>query len=285
MKARLGLTNCKFCVTGAAPIKLETLEFFGSLGIIIHSLFGMSETSGTAVTNRPYHFILGSNGPPMKGAEVKLEYVEGRDKKGQGEILMRGRHIMLGYMHNEEKTKQTIDEEGWIHSGDVGEFRNDCLYITGRIKELIIGAGGENIAPVPIENYIKTIRPAISNFVMVGDKRKYNVALVTLKQEGTPQGGFTAEDKLINEALEVDPACTTVAQAKDSKEWAKYIQSGIDEYNNNEKVCVSRAQKIQKFEILNADFSVPQGTIGPTLKLKRPIVNKLFAEVVDTMYQ
>lgn len=283
VRGLLGLTNCKICCAGAAPLRKETQEFFASLSIMIQSMYGMSECTGPATMNRPHYFMMGSNGPKLSGCEVKLFRDEKRDEEGQGEICMRGRHIMLGYMYNPEKTAESIDEEGWLHSGDVGAWEHECLYITGRIKELIIGAGGENIAPVPIEHHIKELLPGVSNFVMVGDKRKYNVALVTLKTQGTPQEGFS--DKLVGPAASVDPSAVTVGQAQDSKVWKDYIQAGLDKYNADKHVCVSSAQTIQYFFILNEDFSMPQDTIGPTLKLKRSVVNKMFAEAIDNMYE
>ena len=119
----------------------------------------------------PGCYKVGSCGPPMPGVELKIDHEEGRDAPGEGEICFRGRHIMLGYMKNEEKSREAIDDDGWLHSGDVGRIDSDgFLFITGRIKELIITAGGENIAPVPVESAIKRHLPAISNAMMVGDQ-------------------------------------------------------------------------------------------------------------------
>lgn len=148
---------------------------------------------------------------------------------------------MMGYMKNEEKTKEAIDQEGWLHSGDVGKLDSfGFLHITGRIKELIITAGGENVAPVPMETAVKDLLPAISNIIMIGDKRKYNVSLVTLPCKPTEDGGFTTEVccclffffhitfkiqfyfiQLMDIAKAIDPKCKTPADARESEAWKK----------------------------------------------------------------
>ncbi|ETO13146.1 hypothetical protein RFI_24227, partial [Reticulomyxa filosa] len=147
-------------VSGAAPIKRSTIEYFGSLGINIVEVFGMSETTGLHTIGLNFYNRVGSVGPTGVGAETIILNDPSRDKKGEGEICMRGRNVMMGYMYDPDKTRETIDNEGLLHSGDVGRKDHQGLvYITGRIKELIITAGGENIAPVPIEDYVKTICP------------------------------------------------------------------------------------------------------------------------------
>ena len=168
--------------------------------------------------------------------------------------------------------------------GDIGEINKyGLLRITGRIKELVITAGGENIAPVPIEDYIKGKCPAISNVILIGDKRKFLSILVTLKLE---QNLETLEfsEQLAGDALNVDSQCATVEDARKSEKWEKYIQAGIDAYNQDTDYCVSRAQKVQKFTILDSDFSVPGGTLTSTLKLKRPIIHKQFAKEIESLY-
>ena len=194
---------------------------------------------------------------------------------------------MLGYMNNADKTRSTIDADGWLHSGDVGRVdEHGMLSITGRIKELIIGAGGENIAPVPAEQFLKKIMPALSNVMMVGDQKKYNVCLVSLKSLPKPDGTF--EDNLAPEALAIPGiSSATVTDATNDEAVSAYIQNGLDQYNNGENgsPLVSRAAKIQYFRIVPTDFSVPGGELGPTLKLRRPIVNEHYAELIESMYQ
>mmetsp|Transcript_8502 Transcript_8502/g.14678 ORF Transcript_8502/g.14678 Transcript_8502/m.14678 type:complete len:906 (+) Transcript_8502:132-2849(+) len=281
VRGALGLDRCKFQLTGAAPISAETLRYFGSLNIPIYELYGMSESTGPHTVSYPGHYLLGSCGPVLPGCEIKIDHEEGRDAKGEGEILFRGRHIMMGYMKNEEKTKETIDQEGWLHSGDVGKLDSfGFLHITGRIKELIITAGGENVAPVPMETAVKDLLPAISNIIMIGDKRKYNVSLVTLPCKPTDDGGFTTE--LMDIAKAIDPKCKTPADARESEAWKNYIESAIKKVNS--EVAVSNASKIQKFYILDSDFSIPGGELTPTLKLKRPIVMKKYADEIEALY-
>jgi long-chain-fatty-acid--CoA ligase ACSBG len=204
------------------------------------------------------------------------------DKPGNGEVCFRGRHVMMGYMHNQAKTDETIDEDGWLRSGDVGKVDadTDMLAITGRIKELIITAGGENIAPVPVEDKLKELLPGISNAMMIGDKRKYNTVILTLRQVPDPNedGAFT--EKLFGNSLEVSGA-KTVAEAKADPKWKETIEAAIAAYN---KTAISNAQKIQKYTILDTDFSVPGGELTATQKLKRNVVVEKYAKDIEAMY-
>jgi long-chain-fatty-acid--CoA ligase ACSBG len=284
VKGVLGLDRCRYCITGAAPITKETLMFLASLGIIVYELYGMSESTGATTVSGKKCWKWGACGYRINGAEVKIFHEDGRDKPNEGEICFRGRHIMMGYMKQEDKTREAIDAEGWLHSGDVGCFdEHGLLHITGRIKELIIGAGGENIAPVPIEDELKRLMPALSNVVMIGDKRKYNVLLVALKaKQDMTTGSFT--DDLTNEALTVNPAVRTVSAALTDKTWNDYIKKGVSTYNEG-KVCVSNAQKIQYFKILPTDLSIPGGELTPTMKLKRNVINDNYKALIDSMYK
>mmetsp|Transcript_53614 Transcript_53614/g.129132 ORF Transcript_53614/g.129132 Transcript_53614/m.129132 type:complete len:235 (+) Transcript_53614:1-705(+) len=181
-----------------------------------------------------------------------------------------------------KKNSDAIDEEGWLHSGDKGVMDTDGMVrITGRYKELIIGAGGENIAPVPIEDAIKARCPAISNIVMIGDKRKFNVALVTLKAGGTGElpGGTELE-----KPAQIVPGVTTVAAAQDSGAFAGLIEQTIKEVNADGSVVTSNAAKIQKFTILPTDFSVQTGELTPTFKLKRSVTEGMNHDTIEAMY-
>jgi len=175
VKENLGLDQAMGCFTSAAPISLEVLNYFASLDLPIYELFGQSECTGPHTVNIKSAWMIGTVGRPMLGTESKLE-------RDSGELCYRGRHIFMGYMKNPEKTMEAIDPEGWLHSGDVATFdENNCpgvpppsgfMKITGRIKEIIITAGGENIPPVPIEEEFKKELPCLSNCMVVGDKRK-----------------------------------------------------------------------------------------------------------------
>jgi len=202
------------------------------------------------------------------------------------EICVRHRGLMMGYMYNIEKTRDTFTADGWLKTGDIGatdDGTDEGFYrIVGRIKELIITAGGENIPPVLIENAIKDRLPAVSNFVVIGDRQKMLVALITLKLKPDGSGGFT--DELDLESLTVDPACETLQQAKNSKIWRQHINAAIEAYN--EKDSVSRAQNIRRWHILDSDFTSLSdgGELTPTLKLKRNVVHSKFGSVIRSMY-
>lgn len=212
-----------------------------------------------------------------------------------GELCFRGRNIMMGYLANpdlgdehvkdiEKKTAETIDDEGWLHSGDKGMVTCDGMVkITGRYKELIIGEGGENIAPVPIEDHVKKECDGICEVMMFGDKRKYNVALVTLKAVGA-NGEVPGTDALDAGATRVNPAVATISDAMKDEKWIATVEAAIKSANNNGKVCPNNAFKIQKFTILPTNFSEETGELTPTKKLKRAMVAKSYAETIEKIY-
>lgn len=288
VKAALGLDAAVFMGTGAAPIRKETLEYFSSLDLVVCELFGMSECSGPHTVSTPKFFRFGCCGAALPGCYSKIEHVKGRDKEGEGELLYKGRHVMMGYMYDEANTKKTIEKDGWLYTGDVVAIKRyaqgapEYLSITGRVKELIITAGGENIAPVPIEDQIRANCAGIGNVMMIGDKQKYCSILVALKVKEDSATG-TATEELVGPALAVDPACTTVTQARESQLWRKHIQDGLDTYNKG-SACVSQAQKLQKFCIIPTTFTLAGGELGPTLKLKRQPTAEIYKKEIDSMY-
>jgi len=308
-KEALGLDQMKFAMTGAAPIKTETLEYFGSIGIQINEVYGMSECAGACTISTDSAHIWGSCGYPMPGVEVKIFKPDASGSGGlvecpraaninrsteeeQGEICFRGRNTMAGYMANpdmgkehittlEKKNAGAVDKYGWLHSGDKGCMSAEgFVKITGRYKELIITAGGENVAPVPIEDACKANCGAISNIVMHGDKRKYNVALVSLKAYGTGEepGGTTLEKA---SALH---GCKTIQDAMESEAYQKMLIDAIQKANLNGDVCPSNASRIVKFTILPRDFSVSTGELTATLKTKRSVVAEMNKDTIERMY-
>jgi long-chain-fatty-acid--CoA ligase ACSBG len=312
LKGRLGLEFCKFAFTGAAPISAETLSYYGQLGIQVNEVYGMSECTGATTWSTDEAHVWGSCGWAMPGTEVKVFRVSEtdiNDKKEcppandifspteaqQGELCFRGRHIMAGYMANPDfgqehvdliskKNKDAIDDDGWLHSGDKGCVGvNGMFKITGRYKELLIGAGGENVAPVPIENNIKKLCPAIANIMMVGDKRKYNTALVTLKAVGA-SGEIPGTDELDAEAVQF--GCKVIADAAANQSYIAMIKDAIVKTNEDAKVCPSKPCRIQKFTIVPRDFSVLNSELTPTLKLKRSYVQKMeyYTAAIEAMY-
>jgi len=285
IRAAMGFDRVQCTYTGAAPTAPATLEFWGSLGFDLIEAYGMSETCGVHTIALPYHHRQGTVGVPLAGATTLLRNDPHRDAPGHGEICMRGRHIMMGYMYDEDRTKRAVDDEGYVHSGDVGTLLEDfnLLRITGRIKELIITAGGENIAPVPIEDYLKAQCEGISNVMVVGDQKKYLTALLTLKVAQN-RDSMTFSNQLDGAAKAVDAGCKTVDEARGSGVWKEYIQRAIDQYNGDRDYCVSNAQRVQYFRILDADFGVESGELTATMKLKRPVVAKKYHAVIESMY-
>eukprot|EP00164_Ancoracysta_twista_P000116 GFYU01000169.1.p1 GENE.GFYU01000169.1~~GFYU01000169.1.p1 ORF type:complete len:688 (+),score=282.21 GFYU01000169.1:209-2272(+) len=279
VKEKIGLDKCKIALTGAAPIAQETLDYFASLYIPIFEIYGMSECTGPQTFSLPTGFRLGSPGCAMPGTEMKIAET--------GEICYRGRHIMMGYLNNEEATAETIDEDGFLHSGDKGVIGEKSgtepgfLRITGRIKELLITGGGENVAPVPIEDCIKALCPAISNVMIIGDKRKFLSAVVTLKTKPDADGPIS--DDLDAEALLV-PGCAakTVPEALKDEVMRKHVQDAIDTYNKDHSV--SRAQNIAKWIFLPRDFSEEGKELTPTQKLKRRIVMDKYEKEIEAIY-
>jgi len=311
VRKKLGLNDCIYAACAAAPISREIVQYYGSLGIHILELYGMSESTGATTSNSDETNLMGSVGYSpsyFDNAVFHIDEKTGAKKEAkpaddvfnpseeeQGEICFRGRHVMMGYMANmsygkahieemKKKNSETIDAEGWLHSGDKGTVgKNGMFRITGRYKELIITAGGENVAPVPIEDDIKANCPAISNLMMVGDKLKYNTILITLKAKGAT-GEFPGTNELIADAKDVNPKVKTTEEAMEDPIWKKYITDAITKTNNNAAVCVSNATKIQKFTILPRDFSIQTGEFTPTLKLKRSVVMQMYKEEIAKMY-
>src|SRR5215211_4707012 len=255
-------TNIRECVTGAAPIAGEILEFFYACGVPVMEGYGMTETSTSATVNRPEgnNFRFGSVGKPQKDVDVKIA--------DDGEVLIKGPNIFQGYYKNEDATKETL-EDGWLHTGDLGRLDEDgFLYITGRKKDIIITAGGKNITPANLENGLKQNR-WISQAVVIGDRRPYLVALVTVDPEEAPA---LAEQLGIENS---DPA----ALSQDEKV-REEIQKAVDQVNSH----VGPVEQIKRFEILDHDLSQETGELTPTLKVKRNVVHEKFADVVDRIY-
>ncbi|XP_060702105.1 long-chain-fatty-acid--CoA ligase ACSBG2 isoform X1 [Hemiscyllium ocellatum] len=281
----LGLTRCTKCYTGAAPITKDTLEFFLSLNIPLYELYGMSESSGPHTISVPDAFRLSSCGKVMTDCRTKIF---NPDDDGCGEICFWGRHVFMGYLHMDDKTEEAVDEDGWLHSGDLGKHdENGFLYITGRIKELIITAGGENVPPVPIEDAVKEHLPIISNVMLIGDKRKFLSMLLTLKcnvngDSGEPQDDLS--EAAIQFCQRIGSNATKASEILASKD--VYVYGAIQECINqvNEK-ATSNAQRIQKWLLLEKDFSIPGGELGPTMKLKRPVVLKMYSDQIDDLYK
>ncbi|XP_011299944.1 very long-chain-fatty-acid--CoA ligase bubblegum isoform X2 [Fopius arisanus] len=285
VKATLGLDRCRMTVTAAAPLSIEIKKYFMSLDIPVMDAYGMSECAGAHSLCVTDQYKLGSVGKTLKTFKTKLD---NPDNTGEGEICMRGRHVFMGYLGEPEKTREAKDDDNWLHSGDLGRIDGQgYLYVTGRIKELIITAGGENIPPVPIEEALLKELPALSNAMLVGDMKKFLTILVTLKTNMDPDTGGPLDTLFPSTkswAKSVGSKATTVSEIIRTQDPAIYneIEKAMDRMNLQ---ATSNAQKVQKFRILPHDFSIPTGELGPTLKLKRNIVLKQYQELIDEMYK
>jgi long-chain acyl-CoA synthetase len=245
------------CVTGAAPIAKEILEFFYACGVPIMEGYGMTETATAATSNLPEAFRFGSVGRPFPGVEVRIA--------DDGEVLLAGPNIFKEYYKNREATSETL-VDGWLHTGDLGSLDDDgFLYITGRKKDIIITAGGKNITPANLENGLKQNR-YISQAVVVGDRRPYLIALITLDPDEVP--AYAQEHE-----LEPDDVPGSDAMREE-------VQRAVDEVNAR----VGRVEQVKKFKILAHDLSQQTGELTPTLKVKRNVVNEKFADEVERLY-
>jgi long-chain acyl-CoA synthetase len=256
IKLAIGFDRIRHCITGAAPLSNEILEFFTSLDIPIREVYGQSEGSGPTTFNTPSQTKIGTVGPPLPGVEVKI----GDD----GEVLVRGPNVFMGYLKDPAATGDTL-EDGWLKSGDLGSLDDKgFLSITGRKKEIIITSGGKNITPRNIEEALKQ-STLISEAVVIGDRRKFLSVLLTLDEaaakavcEEPRQNGDSDKDAL-----------------------AKHVQRLIDEVNPK----LARVEQLKKFTILPAALSVEGGELTPTLKVKRSVVAKKYAREIDAMYE
>ncbi|XP_035251951.1 long-chain-fatty-acid--CoA ligase ACSBG1 [Anguilla anguilla] len=284
LRAELGFSRCLKFFSGAAPIARETVEFFLGLNIPLYEAYGMSESTGPHFMSGPKAYRLQSCGKVVPGCKFKLADT---DAVGIGEVCLWGRNIFMGFLNMEDKTRETLDEHGWLRSGDLGKVDEDnFLYITGRIKELIITAGGENVPPVPIEDAVKKELPIISNAMLIGDKRKFLSMLLTLKCACNAET-MEPTDELSLEAVEycqqLGSQATKVSDIVGGKDKEIYrsIQEGIDHVNSR---AISNAQRIQKWAVLGRDFSIAGGELGPTMKLRRSVVLEMYHKEIESFY-
>ena len=258
LKEAIGLGQVRHCVVGAAPIAKEILEFFGTLDVVIYEVYGQSEDTGPTSINRPGATKFGSVGQAFPGVEVKLAEDD--------EILVRGPNVFMGYYKDSASTDSDL-VDGWLQSGDLGKFDEDgFLYIIGRKKEIIITSGGKNIAPKNIEAALKNIE-LVSQAVVIGEQRRFLTALITLDPEAA-QRFAEAHD------LAVQGLC-------EHSTLLDHMQKEIDEKVN---VHFARVEQVRGFKVLPRDFTVEDGELTPTLKIKRRIINQNFADEIEAMY-
>jgi long-subunit acyl-CoA synthetase (AMP-forming) len=250
----LGLDRCWFMVSGAAALSKTTADFFLSLDLPICEVYGMSECTGPGTLSEPRNLRTGTVGKVLPGTELKIA--------ADGEILMRGPHVFKGYMKDENATRETIDGEGWLHSGDVGEYDGDgYLRVTDRKKDLFKTSGGKYIAPQSLEALLKGI-PGIGQAVVVGEGRKYAVALLTLDPDAAAATGRSVAD------LAVDK--TIVSQ----------IESAVQQVNTR----LAPYETIKRVKVLPTEFTVETGELTPTMKIKRKVVNQRYSKEIESLY-
>lgn len=258
--AMIGLDQLITAVSGAAPIGIETLKYFDALGIQILEAYGLTETTGLATGNAPDERKLGTVGKAVPEIEVKIA--------DDGEVLIRGANF-TEYLKNPEATSEALDDEGWMHSGDLGSLDDEgYLTIVGRKKDLLITAGGENVSPANIQ-LLLCESPYISQALVIGDRRKFISALITLSEEvllpwaeanglgGKPMAELAKEPRVI-----------------------ELVDEAVTKANSQ----LARVQQVRKYEILQRDFSLEADELTPTMKLKRRVIEKDYADLIDSIY-
>ena len=256
---QLGLDRLRLAVSGAAPISQTVIEFFQGCGLLIHEVYGQSEDTGPTTFNRPEAGWrrLGTVGRPVPGVDVRIA--------ADGEICVRGPNVFQGYLHDPEATSEAL-VDGWLHSGDIGHFDTDgFLIITDRKKNIIITAGGKNIAPQQIESQLKSI-DGISQAVVIGDKRRYLIAILTVDAERV-------------HTLATEKSWTAGSLA-DQPEFKDYVQTQLDVINDR----LARYEQIKYIHLLENEFTVEAGELTPTQKVKRRAVELKYAAEIDALY-
>ena len=261
LRAALG-GRVQYAVSGGAPLGERLGHFFRGIGVTILEGYGLTETTGATTVNRPDKLKVGSVGAPIPGAAVRIA--------DDGEILIGGGQVFAGYWHNDAATAEAIDADGWFHSGDIGELDEDgYLRITGRKKELIVTAGGKNVAPAVLEDRIRA-HFLVSQCMVVGDAKPYIAALITLDPEALAAwAGLNG----------VDPGITLAQAAADAR-----IQAEIDAAVAEANKAVSQAEAIKRHTILEVDWTEEAGHLTPSLKLKRNVVMEVHADEVEALY-
>ena len=256
---KLGLSKVDASGSGAAPIAPEVLKFFMALGIPIFEAYGMTENCGYATGNDYDNISLGTVGVPNENCELKLA--------DDGEILIRHGGVFKGYFKNEEATKETIDEEGWLYTGDVGEMQGRFIKIVDRKKDIIITAGGKNISPSEIENVLK-VSPFIKDAIVIGDKRKFLSALIAIEF-----------DTVSNWALRKGITHTTYRDLSEKEEVKELISKEVIRTNE------FAALQIRKFEMIPKELDHEEGELTATQKIKRNVLEEQFSDLIESMYK
>jgi long-chain acyl-CoA synthetase len=261
LRAALG-GRARYAISGGAALGERLCHFFRGAGITVLEGYGLTETTAAATVNRPDRNKIGTVGQPMPGVAIRIAE--------DGEVLISGPTVFRGYWQNEAATKEAIAADGWFVTGDMGELDEEgFLRITGRKKELIVTAGGKNVAPAVLEDRLRS-HPLISHAMVVGDGRPFVAALVTLDAEALARW---------NER-HGKPAGATAAELREDPELRAEVQRAVDDANK----AVSRAESIRKFRILDGDFTQESGQLSAKLGIRRGVLMKDFAADIDALY-
>jgi long-chain acyl-CoA synthetase len=264
-RAMLGLDQIEACNVGAAPTPPEVIKFFHALGVPLAELWGMSETTGAGTTNPPDKIRVGTVGPPAPGIEIKLADED-------NEILIRGPIVMAGYRNNEEKTRETMTDDGWLMTGDIGEFDEEgYLKIVDRKKELIINAAGKNMSPANIESHLKSAGPLVGQAIAIGDGRPYNVALLTLDPDNLP--GFLKQAGIDGDPSDLD-------SLTQNEQLLEAVQKEVDAANEH----MARVEQVKKFTLLPTEWEPGGDELTPTMKLKRKPIGEKYKDEIEALY-
>ena len=263
VRKMIGIHRAKFLVTGAAPISPELIRWYLALGVPMFEVWGMTETCGLSTSNSPQAIKPGSIGPAAGYNEVRVD-----DRTG--ELMVRGRNVFMGYLNLPEKTAETIEPDGWLHTGDVGSVDEQGFFrITDRMKDIIITAGGKNVTPSEWENELK-FSPYVTDAVVIGDARPYLVCIVMIDQENVEK---YAQDH--------DVPFSNYASLTRAREVQDLIQAEIDQTNAK----FARVEQIKKFFLLDVQLTAEDEELTPTMKLKRKLVQTKYAEAIEAMYR
>lgn len=260
LKPALGLGNATICVSGAAPVGREVLEFFESLDLPIREIYGQSEDTGPTSFNMPRATRYGTVGRPVAGVTVRIA--------DDGEVMVRGPNVFLGYYKDPDATAATL-RDGWLASGDLGALDDGYLKITGRKKEIIITSGGKNITPTNIEALLKQ-SDLVAEAVVVGDRRPYLVALLVLSPEGLAR--IARQEGLDAEVLRREAATHPVLR--------EALQAVVDRANAH----LARVETVKKFAVLPRALDIEHGELTPSMKVRRAVVVRQWADTLDALY-
>ncbi|SCG46692.1 AMP-dependent synthetase/ligase [Micromonospora humi] len=262
LRAAMG-GRCRDAISGGAPLGARLGHFFRGVGVTICEGYGLTETSPAAAANLPTGTRIGTVGRPLPGVTVRID--------DDGEVLISGDIVFQGYWHNEAATAEALTTDGWFRTGDLGQLDEDgYLSITGRKKEIIVTAGGKNVAPAVLEDQVRA-HPLISQCVVVGDRQPFIAALVTVDEEALPKW-LAGHGR---------PETTSVAELRDDEALRAEVQAAVDQAN----LSVSKAEAIKVFRILPQDFTEATGELTPSLKVKRQVVHKTYATEIAEIYQ